>query len=235
MNRISVIQMLINKLSMEKPVTYLEIGSAAGMTLFKIKAKRKIAVDLRLDYKKTKKIKWMFKNICNINNRYYKTTSNKFFEKQTDVLLKHGLDVVFIDGLHTYRQSLEDVQNALKFLNERGVIVMHDCNPPSEAAAYPTDSLEHAVSLNLPGWTGQWCGDVWKTICYLRSIEKDLRVFVLDCDYGLGIIARGQPENLLDFSAEQIEDFSYSDLVNNHQRLLNLKPAGYINEFIGFV
>ncbi len=137
--------------------------------------------------------------------------SDDFFETKAS-LLKNGLDVVFIDGLHTYEQSLRDVQNSLKLLKEDGVIIMHDCNPESESIAYPASSCQSAASLKLDGWTGEWSGDVWKTIAYLRSTQKNLHVFVLDCDYGLGIITKGIPENMLEFYKEEIEELSYDDL-----------------------
>jgi hypothetical protein len=118
------------------------------------------------------------------------------------------LDVVFVDGLHTYQQALKDVNNSLINLNEKGVIIIHDCNPPHEAAAYPADSYDHAASLSLPGWTGEWCGDVWKTICYLRSHRNDLKIFVLDCDYGLGIVMRGEPDNDLDITEDELDKWA---------------------------
>jgi len=96
------------------------------------------------------------------------------------------LDVVLIDGLHTYSQSLRDFVHSLKWLKDGGVIMMHDCNPASEAAAYPANSLAHACSLNLPGWTNNWNGDVWKTIAHLRASRNDLHIFTLAGDFGLG-------------------------------------------------
>ena len=94
---------------------------------------------------------------------------------------------------------------------------MRRLQPLNEAAAHPAQSLAEAASLDLPGWTDQWCGDVWKTICHLRSTRTDLRVFVLDSDYGLGIITRGQLEDCLNFSSEHIEGMSYDDLSRDRQ------------------
>lgn len=78
---------------------------------------------------------------CNINNKYFEETSDDFFLKREDHLKKvKQLDVMLIDGLHTYRASLKDVLNSLKYLNEKGMIVMHDCYPPFKADALPTDN-----------------------------------------------------------------------------------------------
>lgn len=137
-----------------------------------------------------------------------------------------------LHGLHTYEQSLRDVQNTLKFLNKKGVIVMHDCNPSCEVAAYSASSFKEAQSLNLNGWTGEWCGDVWKTICYLRSTQKQLRICVLDCDCGLGLITIGTPENKLSYSEQDICNLVYDNLNENRAEILNLKNPGFFEEFI---
>jgi hypothetical protein len=226
MNRKEVIQKILDK---KKARTYLEIGVSSGDNFFPIKARQKIAVDPNFDFSKKDKIKWAFKNPYNIVAKYYELSSNSYFAK---VKNSYQLDVVFIDGLHTYQQSLKDVNNSLSNLKKNGVIVMHDCNPPHEAAAYPANSHNHAASLNLPGWTEEWCGDVWKTICYLRSNRKDLRIFVLDCDYGLGIITRGEANNCLNLPEPDIDKMTYDEFSQNRHKLLNLKDEIFLFEFL---
>jgi len=76
--------------------------------------------------------------------------SDTFFVQEKLRLSEHGLDVVFIDGLHTFLQSLKDVQNSLRYLNANGVIVLHDCNPLSEAAAFPAVSIDEVQKINPP-------------------------------------------------------------------------------------
>jgi hypothetical protein len=221
-----VIQQILDK---KLASTYLEIGVARGSNFFAIRANRKIAVDPNFAFSKSRKIKWIFKNFYNLKAKYYQLSSDSFF---ANAKFSYSWDLVFIDGIHTYQQSLKDVNNSLSNLSETGVIVLHDCNPPHEAAAYPADSLDHAFSLNLPGWTGEWCGDVWKAICYLRSTRKDLKIFVLDCDHGLGIITKGKSENHLELSELDLANMTYDDLSRNKNQLLNLKDATYFFEFL---
>ncbi|MFC1567283.1 class I SAM-dependent methyltransferase [Thermodesulfobacteriota bacterium] len=228
MNRLEVIQAIID---CKRVKTYLEIGVEGGDVFLKVKAKKKIAVDPKILITKKSRFKSILKDFSNISNKYYQMTSDYFFETKAS-LFKNGLDVVFIDGLHTYEQSLRDIQNSLKLLNEDGVIIMHDCNPQTESIAYPAASCQHAEGLQLDGWTGEWSGDVWKTIAYLRSTHKNLHVFVLDCDYGLGIITKGTPENMLEFSKEEIKKLSYDDLAKNRSNILNLKNTEYFKEMI---
>ena len=57
---------------------------------------------------------------------YFETTSDAFFANETGFLEQHGIDVALIDGLHTYKQVLRDVENTLGYLRDDGDIVLHD-------------------------------------------------------------------------------------------------------------
>jgi hypothetical protein len=48
-----------------------------------------------------------------------------------------------------------------------------------------------------------WSGNVWKAIAQLRSLRHDLRIAVLDCDFGVGIMRKGFPESRLSYPAAQ--------------------------------
>ena len=232
MNRVTLLQQIINR---EKDVSYLEIGVLAGDTFLRIKARHKWGVDPDFGISPVKKARYYLKNFFNIFNRYYRMESNTFFDTHRALLSRFGLDIVFIDGLHTFAQSLTDVQSSLQYLNKNGVIMLHDCNPPSEVAAIPARSIREIQELNPPGFTGTWNGDVWKTVAYLRATRKDLHIFVIDCDFGLGIITRGTPEHMLEYSAEEVENLSYRDLSHNRQSILNLKDANYLEVFLNTI
>jgi hypothetical protein len=108
----------------------------------------------------------------------YATTSDNFFENYA----KRGYDVIFIDGLHTYEQSYKDVQNAMKYLNDGGFIVMHDCNPPTQSFAVSYE--EHRKTM------GAWMGTVYKAFIRLKNELKDWSCFVVNEDCGCGILTK---------------------------------------------
>jgi hypothetical protein len=225
-NRTNVIQRIIDKKNAQ---TYLEIGIFDGDNFFQIKARHKIAVDPNIKFSRKRRVKWIIKNFYNLTAKYYESTSDQFFAQ---INQKDKFDVIFIDGLHTYEQALRDVSNSLINLRENGIIVLHDCNPPNRAAAHPAMSFKHAADMKLTGWTEEWCGDVWKTVCYLRSQKKDLKVFVLDCDYGLGIVMKGNPDTCLSLSEDVLAKMTYENLANDKINLLNLKCESYFIEFL---
>lgn len=128
----------------------------------------------------------------------YAMTSDSFFAQNNDVF-----DIVFIDGLHEKDQVLRDVKNALSCLSKDGTIVMHDCNPITEEMQ------------RVPRIQPEWTGDTWKAYVELRRL-KGIEQFVVDTDYGCGIIRFGS-QVPFDF-----EDPDYESLEKNRTLLLKL-------------
>lgn len=231
MDRFSLLQKLIDKHNFK---TYLEIGTFHGRSLFPLKCKYKIAVDSDFQFTEKDKRKWNFKNFNNFRNRYFEKTSDDFFNDEKIYLEKLGnIDLIFIDGLHTFQASLRDVLNSMKYLSPDGFIVMHDCYPPHKAASIPAKSLEDARNLSLAGWTGEWCGDVWKTIVYLKEKYGDeLILLTLNADYGLGIIQRINSELDLDIDLElykRVNHIKYEEVKDKFRELLNLKEVNELD------
>jgi len=223
LDRKLVLQTLIDK---NKFKNYLEIGVFTGALFFSIVAKNKTAVDPLFRFSKTKRLIKGLKSITNLTAKYIEKTSDDFFAQDAPRLYKNKkIDVALIDGMHEYHIALRDVENILQYLQPNGVIVMHDCNPLSALAA---ESFE---DLKRRNYQGDWNGDVWKTIVHLRSIRSDINVFTLDCDYGLGIVTKGKPENMLSFKPDEIEKMTYYDFVLNRKEFLNLKHATYFHEY----
>jgi len=226
--RYHVIQAAIDRL---RARTYLEIGVSRGTTFEKIEVPMKIGVDPIDPSEKVLRV------LARGSARYFQMTSDEFFQHQADVLdgdkLEGGVDLAFVDGLHNYAQSLRDVENCLRYLKPGGVVLMHDCYPREEAMAVPAPSREDARKMNVPGWKEQWTGDVWKTVVHLRSTRNDMKVCVLDCDFGIGVVipvrvgpSRVGPSRvgkLLEYSADEIPELPYGELAKDPKSLLDLR------------
>jgi hypothetical protein len=232
--RYDLIQKAIDHIKNKKEkVNYLEIGVQTGLCLFKIKADKKLAVDPQFRIKITKRIKAYIKNLSNFNNEFFELTSDDFFEQKADYIKTiGGLDVVFIDGLHLYEQVLKDIKNSLNYLNEGGIVLLHDCSPLSETAALRGMSSEEVMATNPPNWKGIWNGDVWKSIVVMRSERPDLKIIVFDCDHGIGMIKKGNAEGKLSFSSKEIEELKYADLDKDRSNLLNLKSPNNFKNYL---
>jgi len=133
-------------------------------------------------------------------------TSDAFFAFLPEEL---KYDLIFIDGLHVYEQDEKDLNNALKHLSENGTIMLHDCNPPTEwhQRSYE-EALENGCRL--------WNGTVWKAYVKTRATNPDLEMYVVDTDWGCGIVKHGK-QSLIDGA-----ELSYANLEKNRQSWLNL-------------
>jgi hypothetical protein len=226
-NRIKAVQRALERRT--KPI-YLEIGVSRGSAFRRISADQKIAVDpaIRLSERSRK--------LADAGARathYFEMTSDAFFENETTFLEQHPIDVALIDGLHTYEQVVRDVENTVRYLRDDGVIFLHDCNPALAVIGRPAASYaDFLAQQKRPLVMGVWSGDVWKAIVHLRSTRPDLRIAVLKCDLGVGIVRKGSPESRLAYSPAQIATLDYADLAADRKRLLNLKPPAYLGKFL---
>lgn len=158
---------------------YLEIGVNNGECIKKINAEIKDGVDPGAE-------------TFNPPEVNYPISSDTFFES-IDETTKY--DLIFIDGLHHHDQVDKDINNALNHLNDDGIIVLHDCNPP-----------EYELQT-VPRKTGLWNGDVWKSIVRLRCDREDLCVSVIDTDWGVGLVHKG--------TQKLYDGLSYDSIIDN--------------------
>lgn len=133
----------------------------------------------------------------------YALPSDDYFAQYSE-----PIDIAFLDGLHHADQLERDILNTLDRLTEGGIIVCHDCSPQSKESA------------TVPRIQQIWNGDVYKTICKLRSERDDLEIFTINCDEGLGIIRKADKKvEKLDLKGLEI---NYDNFDANRSEWLNL-------------
>ena len=115
-------------------------------------------------------------------------------------------DIIFIDGLHHADQVKKDFDNALKHLTDKGIIVLHDCNPPTE----PTTCVPRGAQR-------EWCGDVYKFACTI-SEYPNLDFHTVDFDYGCTVVWRspGRP------AGKSVGKITWQKFQANKRKLLAL-------------
>lgn len=161
-------------------------------------------------------------NLINIKNKEgvdpepitpvkYKMTSDAFFANYVG---DKKYDIIFIDGLHTAEQVYLDVKNAIKHLNPNGFLVLHDCNPPTK---YHTRSYEEYLKTR-----GEWNGDVFKGFIKLKQELLNWNCFVINEDFGCGIITKTPPKNELGNNTNTLNKINWEYFNNNRDNLLNL-------------
>ena len=137
---------LINELPDIDRMSYLEIGAYQQTTFRAVNAAHKVCVDPEFP-------------------ATFTGTSDEFFAQNEE-----KFDVVYIDGDHSAEQVEKDFNNAVRCLNPRGHIFIHDMYPPDE---------EHTAS--------HYCGDGFKFLWALHTVNYP-NVFVQNSDYGLTLV-----------------------------------------------
>lgn len=90
------------------------------------------------------------------------------------------IDICLIDGFHTYDCAIRDLTCAFELLEDGGVLVVHDCLPPSELFVSPT-------------WIqGDWAGVSYKAYLDFVLTRDDLDYCTVATDWGCGIIIKNR-------------------------------------------
>jgi len=181
-SRDQIIQETINR---KEYKSYLEIGCDQNQVFSKIKIEKKIGVDP-------------------VSGGTIRDTSDNFFKKN-DI----KFDIIFIDGLHQYDQVKKDINNSLFFLNNNGVIFLHDC--------MPRGFIHQAV----PRAKAAWNGDVWKNIVETRT-KIEIDTYVIYADQGIGMILKRSNKNLLKLEVNNFKKLKYKDFYYNYKEYLNV-------------
>jgi hypothetical protein len=179
--------------------SYLEIGVDESVTFNAIDAETKQGVDPNVEG-----VKDVFTGDINQYINQYITENPK-----------ETFDLIFIDGMHTYESSSNDLEKSLNLLNEGGTIVMHDTNPKSMAEANPARN------------GSSWCGTVWKTAVSARN-RDDLIVFTIEHDKGYTVIVKGKNNEPL--QVPNLKYVQYEKFSDHRKQWLGLIS---LNEFLG--
>ncbi len=119
--------------------------------------------------------------------------------------LKHKYDIIFIDSHHFLEISLEDILFALDNINSNGVIVIHDCLP-------------HDINMTGIPNCKEWCGQTYEAFLKFH-MTKDLHMYIIDTDFGVGVIDMNLPSNRIDYNACM---FDYNEFYKNRCLLFTI-------------
>jgi hypothetical protein len=147
---------------------YLEVGVCDGATFLKVQIPYKVAVDpvFQFDVRQHADQNTLFYTLP--SDEYFRTTGKEVF------------DLIYLDGLHTFEQTLRDFINSLSYAHEKTVWVIDDTVPHDNFAALPDQTRCALLRQRATGhldWS--WMGDVFKVILFIRSGMKfyDFKTF----------------------------------------------------------
>ncbi|WP_083937509.1 class I SAM-dependent methyltransferase [Sphingomonas sp. PR090111-T3T-6A] len=206
--------------------SYLEIGVQHGLTFDRVEAARKVAVDPNFLFDTVE----AGRKPLNATATYHQVPSDEYFSRFHKP--EDRFDVIFIDGLHSFDQTLRDLLNAVECLAQGGVIVLDDVMPVSYAASLPT--LEKNIAFRAARGMRQvdWMGDVYRLVFFIRDYMRGFSYATLTENHGQMVLWRTPrpcPPNPLDVA--EIIRLDFADAVLN-QDSYNLQSYDAVEPLI---
>jgi hypothetical protein len=191
---------------------YLEIGVMAGVTFRQVNAMQKTGVDP----------KFLFDTalLSSDNVIFAEMVSDEFFAKNSS----KQYDFVFIDGLHTFSQTLRDLLSAISCLQDKySLILIDDVYPKDIFSAIPDQAVCYAQRKKFIGSEQvslEWRGDVFKILLFINNYLPTFDYLTLDEGSGdnfqILLYKTSKPRviNTPTLSLEDIERLSFADIDN---------------------
>lgn len=133
--------------------SYLEIGVHKGLTFADVNIQYKVGVDPKFDFE--------YSTLESQNIRFFEETSDKYFERDAEGA---SFDIIFIDGLHFYEQTLRDFCNSIAVSHDKTVWIIDDVLPSDAFSALRSHADAIKFRSKFVQNDGSWHGDVYKVI-----------------------------------------------------------------------
>jgi len=200
---------------------FLEIAAFQSDTFDRAAAHIKVLVDQNSVYEATNRIE-NWQNII-----VFHLTSDQYFYENTHEQTK--FDVIYIDGLHTFEQTLRDLLNSIARLNPNGVIIIDDIIPNSYVASLPDLALVSRLWTQMGMQDVSWMGDVFKLVFLIQSSFQQYSYATVEENRGQLVLwpERRPASELVDRKIEHISRLEYSDVIE-HEKIFNIRPCAEI-------
>jgi hypothetical protein len=185
---------------------YLEIGVYKGFTFELIKARQRKGIDPKPKCKLFPK---------NHNFSLATLQSDDFFAiKASDIQI---FDVVYVDGLHDFRQCYRDVVNSINILSDEGFVLIDDVKPANTAAATKFIDFNENLANLVDTQETDWQGDVFLVIeTLIKFHHREVEIWTLKSEGRLQTVVKKkeavkQISGLLDSSLKKVESISFEE------------------------
>ncbi len=221
MKRSDVINSLIE---LPKNRRYLEIGVNRGETFHSVSANRKVAVDpeflFDIDVARRE----------NLNSEYHEITSDVYFENM--ILPSEVFDIIFLDGLHTFEQTLRDFNNAQWVLSDDGIIIIDDVVPSSFLSAMRDIQKWQQMRSSLNIEDKSWMGDVYKLVFYIAAYVPEFSFATVADNHGQAVVWRQKRAHnpLNDGLIEPLVRMNYDDFILHKSAMRRMPLSNIIDE-----
>lgn len=201
--------------------SYLEIGVNAGLTFHGVRAAQKVAVDPAFTFDHE------LEASRRPDSRYHQVESDTYFltlARREDVF-----DVVYLDGLHTYEQTLRDLLNTLQHLHAKSVVVIDDVLPSDYASSIGDPHRMNAFRAAVGDTGAAWMGDVYKLVFFINSFLPQFSFATIADNHGQAVLWREPRQVSSPQSTSEIASMDFADLVLKRPSLNVLAYDAIVN------
>lgn len=139
---------------------YLEIGVFDGATFFDVSVDYKVGVDPNFLFD--------FGAKEDRSTKFYPVQSDEFFRTAK----REQFDLIYLDGLHTFEQTLRDFMNSMSFAHDKTIWVIDDTLPNDNFSALPDQERCYRLRRMQNNEDWAWMGDVFKLVHFIRTAMK---------------------------------------------------------------
>jgi hypothetical protein len=135
-------------------------------------------------------------------------TTDEYFKSHNE-----KFDLAFVDANHHHDQVFKDSIRCIERLNDGGMLMMHDCSPPT--VHYENPSL---------------CETAWRAFVKLRE-SQDLDAIVADWDCGIGMVRkRKNPEPIK--CGKTMDEMRWIDFEMHRQDWMHMSTASMVADWL---
>jgi Methyltransferase domain len=217
-SRLDVVQSCLDLFESPK---YLEIGVWKAKTFGPAVAGHKVAVDPDFPEGVVDRM------LQQPNAEMHEVTSDKYFgtlDKTTK------FDVIYLDGLHTFEQTLRDLLNSVMFIHDHSLIVIDDVYPDTYHGSLA--NMHHARLLRRAHGieTTNWMGDVYKLVFFIDSFMQQFRYRMVSDNHGQLILWKNVRPSVTERQVEAVARTPYEQLFVDEAALRRADLADIIAE-----
>lgn len=230
LERSSVINQIANTIDAKM---YLEIGVNRGVTFNSVNILTKVAVDPKFLFtdKKSREL--------DTGEKFYfhEITSDDFFQDYAQTY--SSFDLVYLDGLHTFEQTLKDLLNTMNHTHDKSIIVIDDTLPNDVFSSLP--SAQECIRLRRSVFgirknDNAWMGDVYKLVAFIHDFMPFLSYATLKDNHGQTIVWQERRNNVIPIfkNMNDIAQLSYTDFLIFKDKIFNFSTLDQVIEKIKF-
>lgn len=155
---------------------YLEIGVRDGATFCNVNMAHKTAVDPNFVFNTKTHASDLISYFSETSDDFFKNLPNRLLNKPYELYNQENIfkfDIIYIDGMHTFKQSYKDFRNAINYIHDNSIIIFDDTLPRDPYSAVPNQakSLFYRRMANIDD--DPWHGDVYKTIFAIHDFHPE--------------------------------------------------------------